>query len=96
MTSKAYVFVDGLESKPVICGVVELDTRSASGRFRYGKSWLSRDDAFPLDPVNLPLSESEFSSSVNHGLFGALADADADIIRLRSMIPAQANLHPLG
>ncbi|MEC7691563.1 MAG: type II toxin-antitoxin system HipA family toxin [Pseudomonadota bacterium] len=93
MTSKAYVFVDGLESKPVICGIVELDTSSASGRFRYGKSWLSRDDAFPLDPVNLPLSESEFSSSVNHGLFGALADAGADswgekvILSIHSTVP---------
>lgn len=26
MISKAFVFVDGLEDKPVVCGVVTLDT----------------------------------------------------------------------
>ena len=58
MTSEqAYVFIDGLEQQPVICGVVTLDPTRRYGQFRYGKSYLARPDAFPLDPLNLPLSE---------------------------------------
>lgn len=78
MNSKVYVFVDGLENKPVICGVIVLDTENKLGRFRYGKSYLERDDAFPIDPVNLPLVDKEFTTTVNKGLFGALSDAGAD------------------
>ena len=55
MISKAYVFVDGLAEKPVVCGVIELDSYKNRGRFRYGKTYLNRPDAFALDPVNLPL-----------------------------------------
>jgi serine/threonine-protein kinase HipA len=54
--SKAFVFIDGLEDKPIVCGVVTLDTQKRYGEFRYGKSYLLRDDAFPLDPLNLPLT----------------------------------------
>jgi serine/threonine-protein kinase HipA len=56
MISKAFVFIDGLEDKPIVCGVVTLDTQKMYGEFRYGKSYLLRDDAFPLDPLNLPLN----------------------------------------
>jgi DNA-binding XRE family transcriptional regulator len=54
--SKAFVFIDGLEDKLIVCGVVTLDTQKRYGEFRYGKSYLLRDDAFPLDPLNLPLN----------------------------------------
>jgi serine/threonine-protein kinase HipA len=54
--SKAFVFIDDLEDKPIVCGVVTLDTQKRYGEFRYGKSYLLRDDAFPLDPLNLPLT----------------------------------------
>ncbi|MPY24552.1 type II toxin-antitoxin system HipA family toxin [Shewanella sp. YLB-07] len=86
MTSKSvgaervFVFIDGLEAKPVVCGVADLDETSPHpiGRFRYGKSYLARLDAFPLDPVNLPLIEKEFTTSKNKGLFRVLSDAGAD------------------
>lgn len=78
MTSRAYVFVDGIEPEPVICGVVEQDSKSKVGRFRYGQSYLARPDAFPLDPLHLPLLSSQFVTRVNHGMFGAILDAGAD------------------
>lgn len=55
MTSRAFVFIDGLEEKPIVCGVVTLDAKKKYGEFRYGKSYLLRNDAFALDPLNLPL-----------------------------------------
>ncbi|WP_299074226.1 type II toxin-antitoxin system HipA family toxin [uncultured Paraglaciecola sp.] len=78
MTSKAYVFIDGLEDNPIVCGVIQIDEEAKTGRFRYGKSYLNRSNAFALDPVNLPLSEKELSTQFNKGLFGALSDAGAD------------------
>lgn len=41
MTSKAYVFVDGMAPEPVICGIVELDAKANLGQFRYGQSYLA-------------------------------------------------------
>ena len=74
MTSRAYVFIDGLENNPVICGVVELDPKTNIGKFRYGQSYLQRDDAFPLDPLHLPLLSNQFITRVNKGMFGAILD----------------------
>ena len=78
MTSKAYIFIDGLEAAPVICAVTEIDEDSGIGRFRYGRSYLARNDAFALDPIHLPLSDKEHTTTFNRGLFGVLSDAGAD------------------
>ncbi|WP_113908199.1 type II toxin-antitoxin system HipA family toxin [Aliidiomarina celeris] len=78
MTSSAYVFVEGLEDEPVICGEFRLQSESGIGKFRYGRSYLARKNAFPLDPIHLPLGEDIFTTSLNKGIFGVLADAGAD------------------
>ena len=78
MTSKAFVYIDGLEDRPVVCGVVTLDANKKYGEFRYGKSYLLRDDAFALDPLNLPLNNKLFSTTHHKGGFGVLLDAGAD------------------
>ena len=93
---QAYVFIDGLEDSPVICGVVTLDPVRRYGEFRYGKSYLARPDAFALDPLNLPLSDELFTTSGGKGLFGVLTDAGADawgqrvILSLHKTKPANA------
>ncbi|QBG36180.1 type II toxin-antitoxin system HipA family toxin [Litorilituus sediminis] len=78
MTSRAYVFIDGIEDTPIICGVIELDPKTNIGKFRYGQSYLQREDAFPLDPLHLPLLSDQFVTRVNKGMFGAILDAGAD------------------
>jgi serine/threonine-protein kinase HipA len=78
MISKAYVFIDGLAEEPIICGVIQLDAVNNVGRFRYGKSYLARPDAFALDPINLPLNENEHLTHFNKGMFGVISDAGAD------------------
>ena len=78
MTSRAYVFVDGLEDKPIICGVVEQDSDINVGKFRYGNSYLSREDAFPLDPLHLPLINEQMSTRLNKGMSDVLLDAGPD------------------
>jgi len=48
------------------------------GRFVYGKSYLERDDAVPLDPVELKLSSRVYETTAMRGVFGALRDAGPD------------------
>ena len=43
--------------------------------FRYGRRYLQRPDAIPLDPARMPLADMEFSG---HALFSALRDAAPD------------------
>lgn len=78
MTSEAYVFIEGLESEPVLCGRVSLNTRTEVGTFVYGKSYLARANAFAIDPIHLPLTETEHLCTINKGIFGVLSDAGAD------------------
>lgn len=53
MTSKMFVYIDGLDDVPVICGVFQY-LEGKEGRFRYGARYLARENAFSLDPVRLP------------------------------------------
>ena len=93
MISKAFVFIDGLEDNPIVCGSVTLDTTKQYGEFRYGKSYLLRQDAFALDPLNLPLGSSIYKTINQKGIFGVLSDAGADswghkvILSLHNTIP---------
>lgn len=68
----AYVFTT-LFGNPIPVGVVQQQDGLFS--FGYAKSWLSRPDAYPLDPLNLPLVPEVFES---RRLFGPLADSLPD------------------
>jgi serine/threonine-protein kinase HipA len=57
---------------------VRADTSRAFGEFGYAGSWLRSQDAFPLDPVNLPLSRETFTTVKRGCLFGPLADTTPD------------------
>ncbi|MEZ9709397.1 type II toxin-antitoxin system HipA family toxin [Vibrio breoganii] len=75
MIEKAYVHIlNG--SEQILCAVVAVSGKTA--RFRYGKSYLQRSDAFPLDPINLPLVDQEFNVTNKDGMFGVLMDMGAD------------------
>jgi serine/threonine-protein kinase HipA len=93
MISEAYVFIEGLEEEPVICAKFRYDVTRKVGQLRYGKSYLARKDAFPLDPIHLPLSQEIFTTKLNKGIFGVLSDAGADawgrklILQLRRTKP---------
>ena len=50
----------------------------AIGEFGYVGSWLRYAKNFPLDPVNLPLSDEVFQTTKRGCLFGPLADATPD------------------
>lgn len=82
MTSEAFVYLmlPGT-TEFVISGRFVLATDRADvpfGRFVYGRSYLGRSDAVPIDPVELPLSDQTYETTRLKGLFGALRDAGPD------------------
>jgi serine/threonine-protein kinase HipA len=82
MTSEAFVYLTlPGETSPVTAGRFELatDVQGISvGRFVYGRRYLARPDAVPIDPIELKLEERAFQTARLHGMFGALRDASPD------------------
>jgi serine/threonine-protein kinase HipA len=87
MTSKTqatecfvYITLPG-QTEPVTAGRFVL-TKSRDdqplGRFVYGKSYLARNDAVEIDPVELKLSDETYETVRLGGVFGALRDAGPD------------------
>jgi serine/threonine-protein kinase HipA len=65
------------------------------GRFVYGRRYLARADAVPLDPMELPLAERTYETPQLKGVFGALRDASPDYWG-RRVIEKHAGLVQLG
>ncbi|ABD89670.1 type II toxin-antitoxin system HipA family toxin [Rhodopseudomonas palustris] len=77
----AFVFTAVPDGIPALVGRyrhLRAGASKAFGEFQYVGSWLRRSDAFPLDPVNLPLSRETFTTVKRGRLHGALADATPD------------------
>ena len=75
-----YVTLSGSNAQ-VTAGRYELAVNRngiAIGRFVYGRSYLARSDAVPLDPVELKLASRVYETTSLGGLFGALRDAGPD------------------
>jgi serine/threonine-protein kinase HipA len=82
MTSEAYVYntLPGTTT-PVTAGRFQLETDGPGGpvgRFVYGRRYLERADAVPIDPIELKLEERTFETARLKGVFGALRDAGPD------------------
>ncbi|GGC16873.1 phosphatidylinositol kinase [Novosphingobium endophyticum] len=104
MTSKAgasecfvYIMLPGT-TEFVTAGrfVLEPDrTGVPVGRFVYGKSYLARADAVPIDPLELKLANTTYQTTALKGVFGALRDAGPDYWG-RRVIEKHAGLPALG
>jgi serine/threonine-protein kinase HipA len=82
MTSEAFVYLmlPGT-TQFVTAGRVVLSTDplgTTTGRFVYGRRYLAREDAVPIDPIELKLDTRTYETQRLHGLFGALRDAGPD------------------
>lgn len=78
---RAYVYLQlpgSLET--VTAGFFEQEDRTGVplGVFVYNPAYLSRSDAVPLDPFELPLRPGRFETVKLSGIFGALRDASPD------------------
>jgi serine/threonine-protein kinase HipA len=69
------------ETEFVTAGRFELKTDRhgvATGRFVYGRSYLARNNAVPLDPIELKLGKETYQTTALKGVFGAIRDASPD------------------
>lgn len=48
------------------------------GRFVYGQKYRAREDAVPIDPIELKLDSKTYENRLLNGVFGALRDASPD------------------
>ncbi len=80
--SECYVYITlPGETEFVTAGKFELTTNRQSnpvGKFVYGRSYLARDNAVPIDPLELKLSTRTYETNILKGVFGALRDASPD------------------
>ena len=73
--SRLYVFAP-IAGEHCLAG--RIDWQEGVGDFRYAPDWLADPAAYALDPRNLPLGDGPFSTTVNGGIHGVLADAGPD------------------
>jgi serine/threonine-protein kinase HipA len=80
--SECYVYITlPGETEFVTAGKFELTTDrrgNPTGKFVYGRSYLARDNAVPIDPIELKLSTRTYETNLLKGVFGALRDASPD------------------
>jgi serine/threonine-protein kinase HipA len=99
MTSEIFVYlVLPGQTQFVTAGRFVLDTDrtgDAEGRFVYGRRYLERQDAVPIDPIELPLADHTYRTNRLKGLFGALRDGSPDYWG-RRVIEKYAGLAELG
>ena len=80
--SECYVYITlPGETEFVTAGKFELTTDrrgNPTGKFIYGRSYLARDNAVPIDPLELKLSNKTYETNLLKGIFGALRDASPD------------------
>jgi serine/threonine-protein kinase HipA len=75
-----YITLPG-QTTPVTAARFELtaDRRGiATGRLVYGRTYLARANAVPIDPTELKLSDRTYETTGMKGIFGALRDASPD------------------
>jgi len=80
--SECYVYITlPGETEFVTAGKFELTTDRRSnptGKFVYGRSYLARENAGAIDPLELKLSTKTYETNILKGVFGALRDASPD------------------
>ena len=75
-----YITLPG-ETEFVTAGKFELATDRRgipTGRFVYGRSYLDRDNAVAIDPLELKLGNKTYETNLLKGIFGSLRDASPD------------------
>ena len=92
-----YIVLPG-ETEFVTAGKLVLSTDrhgAPTGRFVYGRRYLARANAVPIDPLELKLRTGAFETQRLKGVFGALRDAGPDYWG-RRLIEQRAGPAPLG
>jgi len=62
----------------VPAGIFSHDADSGIGNFSYGRKYIERSNALPVDPIALPIGPRPREVAVNGGIYGAFRDASPD------------------
>ena len=80
--SECYVYITlPGETEFVTAGKFELTTDRRSiptGKFIYGRSYLARENAVAIDPLELKMGTKTYETNILKGIFGSLRDASPD------------------
>lgn len=87
-----FIYLPG-EPKAVPAGIFTHDSDAGIGTFAYGKRYIERRNALPVDPVALPLEIQPREADKNGGLYGAFRDAAPDYWG-RLVIASEAGVAP--
>ena len=81
------------EAIAVPAGIFTYDEGLRLGTFAYGRKYIERDNALPVDPISLTLSSRPSEVLINSGIYGAFRDASPDYWG-RLVIAAQLKAPP--
>ncbi len=89
-----FIYLPG-ESVAVPAGIFTHEGDLQIGTFAYGRKYLERNNALPVDPAALPLGLSPRAVTTNKGLYGAFRDAAPDywgrlVIAAERKVPPEA------
>ncbi len=89
-----FMYLPG-ETVAVPAGIFTHDSDSGIGSVAYGRKYLERPNALPVDPVALPLGRPPMDVTSNNGLYGAFRDASPDhwgrmVIAAEQKVPPEA------
>ncbi len=89
-----FIYLPG-ETVAVPAGIFTHESHLGVGAFAYGRKYVDRKNALPVDPVSLPLGPVPREVTSNKGLYGAFRDAAPDywgrlIIAAERKVPPEA------
>ncbi len=87
-----FIYLPG-ETVAVPAGIFTHDSDAGIGTFTYGRRYVERDDALPVDPIALPMGVFSREAVKNGGLYGSFRDAVPDYWG-RLVIAAEAKIPP--
>ncbi|MDM8524936.1 HipA domain-containing protein [Desulfococcaceae bacterium HSG8] len=76
-TITVFIYLPG-ETIAVPAGLFTHSSESGIGTFAYGRRYIERKNALPVDPIALPLGVLPQPVSINGGLYGVFRDAAPD------------------
>ncbi|MBC2717062.1 MAG: HipA domain-containing protein [Desulfobacteraceae bacterium] len=89
-----FIYLPG-ETVAVPAGILTYDSDLKVGSFAYGRRYIERKNALPVDPVALPIGPPPQEVMINKGLYGSFRDATPDfwgrlVIAAERKVPPEA------
>ena len=89
-----FIYLPG-ETVAVPAGIFAHDADSSIGSFAYGRRYIERHNALPVDPIVLPIGIASREVISNGGLYGSFRDAAPDywgrlVIAADARVPSEA------